>query len=343
MSGAHTKTESPTGAMAMQKTAEKTTTRLTAAPASPGPLPASLHGIGTRRGWRAGVLGECMAEFLGTLVLIAFGTGVVATAVAALNQSGRGAIPFAASGDWLLITCGWAAAVTLGVYVAGGVSGAHLNPALTVALAFRRKFPWSRVAPYALAQTAGAFVGAALVYLDYAPAIRSYEHAQGIVRGTAASVATAGIFMTAPAPYFAGSLTGPFIDQVIGTALLVLVVFALTDARNQPPKENLAPLIVGLLVAAIGMSFGADAGYAINPARDFGPRLLAAVAGWGSAAFPGADGYFWVPILGPLVGGVLGAVVYDWFIGDVLVARGEIATADVETAGDVVKQEPVLG
>ena len=216
----------------MQKTADETSKRLTNAPPVPVPMtPAPLPRRG-RRAWRTGVLGECLAEFLGTLVLIAFGTGVVATAVAALNQSGRGAVPFAASGDWLLITCGWAAAVTLGVYVAGGVSGAHLNPALTVALALRRQFPWSRVAPYALAQTAGAFVGAALVYIDYGAAIRSYEHAQGIVRGTAASAATAGIFMTGPAPYFAGSLVGPFVDQVIGTALLVLVVFALTDARN---------------------------------------------------------------------------------------------------------------
>jgi len=295
------------------------------------------------RGWRTGVLGECAAEFLGTLVLIAFGTGVVAMTVAALNQSGRGSAQFAASGDWLLITFGWAVAVTLAAYVAGGVSGAHLNPALTVALALRRGFPWPKVLPYALAQTAGAFVGAALVYANYADAIRSYEQSQGIVRGAAESVATAGIFMTGPAPYYHGALLGPFVDQVLGTALLVLGVFALTDDRNQPPKGNLAPLVVGLLVAAIGMSFGANAGYAINPARDLGPRLLAALAGWGTVAFPGAGGYWWVPIAGPLVGAVIGAVVYDLCIGRVLVARGEIATTDVEVLGSVVKDEPVLG
>src|SRR5207237_9750597 len=109
-----------------------------------GPGGRVMSGIGggatNRRGWRAGVLGECLAEFLGTLVLMAFGTGVVATAVAALNQSGRGTTAFVAGGDWLLITCGWAAAVTLGVYVAGGVSGAHLNPAVTLAVALRRGF-----------------------------------------------------------------------------------------------------------------------------------------------------------------------------------------------------------
>jgi glycerol uptake facilitator protein len=289
------------------------------------------------------VLGECLAEFLGTLVLIAFGTGVVATTVAALNQSGRGTTAFVAGGDWLLVTFGWAVAVTLGAYVAGGVSGAHLNPALTVALALRRGFPWSRVAPYALAQTAGAFAGAALVYANYADAIRSFERGRGIVRGAASSAATAGIFVTGPAPYYGGALLGPLVDQVIGTALLVLAVFALTDERNQPPKGNLAPVVVGLLVAAIGMSFGANAGYAINPARDLGPRLLAALAGWGAVALPGAGGYWWVPVVGPLVGGVVGAVTYDVCVGRVLVARGEAATADVDAAGSVVKEEPVLG
>jgi glycerol uptake facilitator protein len=287
------------------------------------------------------MLGECLAEFLGTLVLIAFGTGVVATAVAALNQSGRGTTAFAAGGDWLLVTCGWAAAVTLGVYVAGGVSGAHLNPALTVALALRRGFPWAKVVPYSIAQIAGAFAGAGLVYVNYADAIRAFERSQGIVRG-AVSAGTVGIFVTGPAPYFGGSLVGPLVDQVLGTALLVLVVFALTDDRNQPPKGNLAPLVVGLLVAAIGMSFGANAGYAINPARDFGPRLVTALAGWGPAAFPGVSGFWWVPIVGPLIGGPLGGAVYDLCVGRVLVARGEPATQDVEVRGEVVKEEAVV-
>jgi glycerol uptake facilitator protein len=294
-----------------------------------------------RAGWRSGTVGECLAEFLGTFVLIAFGCGVVATAVAALNQSGRGSVAFQAGADWLLITCGWAAAVTLGAYVAGGVSGAHLNPALTVALALRRGFPWAKVVPYAIAQIAGAFAGAAVVYANYAAAIAAFERSQGIVRASASGAGTVGIFVTGAAPYYAGGVGGPLLDQVIGTALLVLVIFALTDDRNQPPKSNLAPLVVGLLVAAIGMSFGANAGYAINPARDFGPRLLTLAAGWGANAFP-ASGYWWVPIVGPLIGGPLGAVVYDAFVGRVLVARGEPATMDVETGGSVVKEEPVV-
>jgi glycerol uptake facilitator protein len=135
-------------------------------------------------------------------------------------------------------------------------------------------------------------------------------------------------------------MIGPLIDQIVGTAFLLMFVLALTDERNQPPKSNLAPLLVGLAVAAIGMSFGANAGYAINPARDFGPRVFAWLAGWGRVALPGVHGYVWVPIIGPLVGGVVGAVVYDLFIRDVLVAGGVPPAADVEARGRTVEEEP---
>ena len=294
-----------------------------------------------RQGWRRTVWGELSAEFLGTFVMIAFGEGVVAMAVAALNQSGRGAQIFAASGDWLLITWGWALAVTFGVYIAGGISGAHLNPAITLALAFRRGFPWRKVIPYVGAQTLGAFAGAAIVFLNYSDAISSYERAHNIVRGAANSVVTFSIFATSPAPYYGLSHFGPMLDQIIGTMFLVLVIFALTDTRNQPPHSNLAPVVVGLVVAGIGMSFGANAGYAVNPARDFGPRFFAWLAGWGGVALPGANNYFWIPIIGPVIGGTLGAIVYDLFIHDVLVARGEPVDAKLEAKGRTVKQEPL--
>jgi glycerol uptake facilitator protein len=294
--------------------------------------------------WRRTVWGELLAEFLGTLVLIAFGDGVVAMAVAALNQSGRGTQIFAASGDWLLIAWGWALAVTFGVYVAGGVSGAHINPAVTLALAVRRNFPWRKVVPYWVAQLVGAFVGAALVYLVYHQAIASFETAKHITRGAlggaADSTPTFSIFATFPAPYFGSSMIGPLIDQIVGTAFLLMFVLALTDERNQPPKSNLAPLLVGLAVAAIGMSYGANAGYAINPARDFGPRVFAWLAGWGQVALPGVHGYVWVPIIGPFVGGVVGAVVYDLFIRDVLLARGVPPAPDVEARGETVEEGP---
>ena len=292
-----------------------------------------------RSGWRSTIWGELSAEFLGTFVLLAFGRGVVAMVVAALNQSGRGAESFAASGDWLLIAWGWALAVTFAVYVAGGVSGAHINPAVTLAFAVKRDFPWSKVPPYVVAQTLGAFLGAALIYLNYYDAIASYERAEHITRGTAASVPTFSIFATFPAPYY-GGYAGPVISEIIGTAFLIIFVFAIVDALNQPPKSNMAPLLIGLAVGAIGMSLGANSGYAINPARDFGPRVFAWLAGWGDVALPsiapdaGVNAYFWVPIVAPLVGGVIGAFVYDFFIREVLVARGEQPDREIEPRGE---------
>src|SRR3954471_23134136 len=209
-------------------------------------IPVLVRGSGLKR--RGGIWGECLAEFLGTFILIAFGDGVVAMAVAALPGSGRtenSTTIFLAAGDWLLITWGWALAVTFAVYVAGGVSGAHINPAVTLAFAVKRDFPWSKVLPYIAAQMLGAFVGAALVYLNYSAAIASFESAMGITRGAPDSIPTFSIFATFPAPYYDGYI-GPFIDQIIGTAFLVLFVFALVDARNQPPESNMAPLLVGL-------------------------------------------------------------------------------------------------
>lgn len=285
--------------------------------------PLLARGSGLKR--LAGLRGELLAEFLGTLVLIAFGDGVVAMAVAALPGSGRAQTPttiFLAAGDWLLIAWGWAFAVAFAVYVAGGVSGAHINPAVTIAFAVRRKFPWNKVGPYIVAQVVGAFVGAALVYLVYHSAIGAYEHAR---KPPGHGVDTFSIFATFPGPFFHGSVWGPLIDQIVGTAFLLMFIVALIDARNTAVQANLGPLLVGLVVAAIGISYGANAGYAINPARDFGPRLFAWAAGWGKFAMPGNGpwftAYFWIPIVGPLIGGVIGVLVYDFFIGNVLHAR----------------------
>jgi glycerol uptake facilitator protein len=293
-----------------------------------------------RAAWRRTTWGELLSEFLGTFVLISFGDGVVAMAVAALNQSGRGTQIFAASGDWLLITWGWGFAVAFGVYVAGGISGAHINPAVTLAFAARRDFPWRKVPGYIAAQVAGAFVGALLVYVVYKGAIDSYERANDITRGDPSSVPTFSIFATFPAKYF-GNWFGPFLDQVVGTAFLVAFVFAVVDEVNQAPKANLAPLIIGFIVVAIGLSFGANAGYAINPARDFGPRFLAWIAGWGKVAIPGnygnISGYLWIPIVGPAIGGLIGAFVYDLGIRKTLLARGETPAPDVESRGRTVE------
>lgn len=274
------------------------------------------------------------------MLLIMLGDGVVAMAVAALNQSGRGTEIFQASGDWLLITWGWGFAVTFAVYAVGGVSGAHINPAVTLSFALRRGFDWKKVPGYMAAQLVGAFVGAALVYAVYKGAIDSYERVNHITRGDPNSVPTFSIFATFPAKYL-GNWVGPFVDQVVGTALLVGFVFAVVDEINQPVRSNLAPLIIGFIVVAVGISYGANAGYAINPARDFGPRLFALVAGWGKIAMPGDYGnvntYFWIPIVGPFVGGAIGAYIYDLVIRDTLLARGEVPEPGVEERGRTVE------
>ncbi|ALV32595.1 MIP/aquaporin family protein [Streptomyces sp. CdTB01] len=278
---------------------------------------------------RGGLLGECLSEFLGTFVLISFGCGVVAMAVAALPGSGRTSGPttiFVGVGDWLLITFGWAFAVVFGVYVAGGVSGAHLNPAVTLAFAVRRKFAWAKVLPYWGSQLVGAFTGAALVYGVYHNAISTFDSVAKGPKTNGHTLATFSIFGTFPAPYFHGGIWGPLIDQIVGTAFLVMLVVALIDLRNTAVQANLGPLLIGFVVAAIGMSFGANAGYAINPARDFGPRLFTWIAGWKELALPGSlsgafSAYWWIPIVGPLIGGVIGVLVYDLFIGDVLNVR----------------------
>ena len=163
-----------------------------------------------------------------------------------------------------------------------------------------------------------------------------------ITRGAANSVPTYSIFATFPAKYL-GNWVGPSVDQVVGTAFLVAFVFAVTDEFKQPVRANLAPWIVRLVVVAIGLSFGANAGYAINPARDFGPRLFAWAAGYGKVAMPGDYGnvntYFWIPIVWTSVGGLVGAYIYDFVIRDTLIARGEQPAAGVEEHGRTVEDE----
>jgi glycerol uptake facilitator protein len=283
--------------------------------------------VGVKTGWRARSLwSELLAEFLGTFVLLAFGAGVVAVAVVGLPESGRTPAIFAGAGDWLLITWGWAMAVAMAVYVAGGVTGAHINPAVTFAFAVKGDFPWAKVLPYAAAQVAGAFAGAALCYADYAPAINMWNAAHRVIaRADPGGMTTFSIFATFPAHYYGASLFGPLFDQIVGTFFLLLFVLAIIDTLNLAVQANLGPFMVGMAVAAIGMSYGTGAGYAINPARDFGPRLFCWLMGWGANAFPGPYGYWWVPIVGPLIGASCGVMVYKFFIADTLAARTAVA------------------
>jgi len=298
---------------------------------------------GTKRWrWAQTTAGELVAEFLGTMIILAFGDGVVAMVVAALPGSGRSSTS-PTSANWLLISWAWGFAVAFAVWVAGGVSGAHLNPAVTLALAARRGFSWRKVPAFWIVQVAGGFVGAALVWSDYHTAIDALNNSMHIIRGTEKSLATYSIFATFPAPYF-HSWVGPFVDQVIGTGFLVAFIFAITDEYNAPIKGNLAPLGVGLIVVLIGMSFGADAGYAINPARDLGPRLWAWVVGYKKLALPGDFGnintYMWIPIVGPLLGAVLGGTIYDYSIRKVLIARGATPDPDMVEQGTDSLDEP---
>jgi glycerol uptake facilitator protein len=255
---------------------------------------------------------ELVAEFLGTLVLIAFGNGVVAM-VQLFGHAVPGEI---VNGGYTNITVAWGLAVTMGIYIAGKISGAHLNPAVTPALAVRRGFPWRKVIPYAAAQTAGAFLGAALVFSNYRVAFLKAD--PGLEH-------TAGIFTTFPA--FPAALSAGFIDQTIGTALLLLMILAITDERNQPPLANMGPIMIGLVVVVIGMSFGGLHGYAINPARDFGPRLFTAIAGFKNNGLTDGSQVWWVPIAGPLLGGVIGACVYDFGVRRFLPAVEEPKTS----------------
>jgi len=231
---------------------------------------------------------ELFAEFLGTMVLILFGDGVVAMVV------------LFDKGGYTNITLAWGLAVTMGIYIAGKITGAHLNPAVTLPLAVFRGFPWSKVVPYWIAQVAGAFVAAGIVYWNYR---------LQFLRVDPLLEKTAGVFTTFPA--FPLQLSAGLLDQTIGTALLVLMIFAITDERNTPPGSNMTPLMVGLVVVVIGMAFGGMHGYAINPARDFGPRLFTVVAGFKNNGLTDGSMVFWVPIVGPLAGGVIGAGAYD--------------------------------
>jgi MIP family channel proteins len=243
---------------------------------------------------------EILAEFLGTYVLISFGAANVTQVVLSHEKNGA----------YLSINIAWGIAVMMGILVAGGVTGAHLNPAVTFSNAVHRAFPWGKVLPYCAAQVAGAFCGAATAFFLYREAFDAFDKG---VRQVSGELGTAGIFATYPAPYL--STFGGFVDQFIGTMMLLLVISAIGDAQNNSALGNLGPIAVGLLVVVIGASMGMNAGYAINPARDLGPRLFTLVAGWGAEVFRAGNYYFWVPIVGPICGGIAGTFIYDLFIG----------------------------
>jgi glycerol uptake facilitator protein len=270
-------------------------------------------------------LGELVAEFFGTMILILFGVGVVAQVVT--NPDG-------AMGDHDSIAWAWGIGVILGVYVAGRISGGHINPAVTIALAAFKGFPWRKVLPYTLAQTAGAFVAAIIVRFVYADLIARIDPDH--------TIASQGIYSTLPGNNVEGAnvtIATAFFDQIVGTAILVFVVFALITAANNPPLANMTPVVIGLLVVGIGMAWGANAGYAINPARDFGPRLASLVTGYETAMFDqNGQLYFWLPIVAPIIGGLIGGAAFKYLVERYLPAEVPEVTLE-PTPSDATPQQ----
>jgi len=234
-----------------------------------------------------------LAEVFGTAVLIILGDGVVANVVL---QRSKGQ-----NSGWIVITAGWAAAVTIAVYCVNAISGAHLNPAVTIALATTGAFDWAKVPMYIVAQIAGGFIGGVVVWLAYLPHWKA----------TPDPVSKLSVFSTTPAIRQPGA---NLVAEIIGGFMLVLALLAVLSPSNFVPGSDLAkgfgPLLVGVIVMAIGLSLGGPTGYAINPARDLGPRIAHAVLPIDGKG--GSDwGYSWIPIVGPIIGGVLGALLYQ--------------------------------
>jgi len=254
------------------------------------------------------MLGQLVGEVFGTFILILLGDGVVAN----VGLAPRLAAP---AYNWNTITIGWAFAVIVAVYVSAGVSGAHLNPAVTVALAARRGFPWGKVLPYIVAQMIGAFLGAFAVFLCYRDGLVAAGMPNVWCTGPGSVFGNAFWGGTGEAAVGAYSFTTAIITEIFGTAVLLWGVLASGDAKNTGLMHNMGPFLVGGTVLAVGLSLGGPSGYAINPARDLGPRLFGLVAGT-QGLF--SSGYWWIPVVAPIIGGVLGAFAYDWFVTNYL-------------------------
>lgn len=261
------------------------------------------------------LFGECLAEVIGTAILLFFGAGVVA------NQ-----VLVGASISWWELSLLWGLGVAMAVYITGGVSGAHINPAVTIGLASVGDFSWKKVIPFIGSQIFGAFIGAAGAYFIYS---------EQFVEKTAANMT---IFHTLAME----NISNPkaMMIELLLTAILLMGIMAMSEPLNSSAPKGLGGAIsVGLLVAAIGGIGGKLTGFAINPARDFGPKLFTALAGWGTTPFTAHNYYFWVPIVGPILGGIIGSVIYKKFIRAYLPAvlkSGEVKE-DMVT-GDILEK-----
>lgn len=242
---------------------------------------------------------ETLSEFLGTFIMIVLGCGTVAQAILSRGRAG----------GVVTISVGFSMAVVMAIYVTGGVSGGHINPAVSFAMCLFGRMKWYKLPFYVGAQFLGAFVGAAALFGIYYDGLMSFAGGQLLIVG---ENATALIFATYPAPYL--SLTNAFADQVVATMFLLMIVFAIFDGRNLGVPRGLEPIAVGLLIIVISSSLGLNSGCAMNPARDLSPRLFTALAGWGFEVFTAGNNFWWIPVVGPLVGAAIGGLVYVSFI-----------------------------
>ncbi|OAX42144.1 major intrinsic protein superfamily membrane channel protein [Rhizopogon vinicolor AM-OR11-026] len=248
---------------------------------------------------------EPAAEFLGTMIFITIGTGVNCQVFLSMDPNVE-AVP---RGTFLSLNLAWAAGLALGVWIAGGISGGHLNPAVTFSLAVFRGFPWKKVPIYALAQLLGAFCAAGIVYANYFHVINIVEGGRSIrtINGSGDLFATyAASFMTPVSCFF---------SEFIGSAILAIGGLCATDKNNGPPPPGLVPLALFIVLFGIGASLGMNTNYCLNPARDLGPRLFTAAAGYGSAVFTYRNQYWlWCAILGPVTGMLFGVFAYDTLV-----------------------------
>ncbi|XP_073433282.1 aquaporin-3-like [Dendrobates tinctorius] len=241
-----------------------------------------------------------LAEFLGTAILILFGCG----SVAQMELSGF------AKAQFLSVNMAFGFAVTAGSYVCAGISGAHLNPAVSFSMYLLKKMTCELMIVYFVAQFLGSFFGASLVFVLYFDALHVYSGGNWTVYGPQA---TAGIFASYPSEHL--SVANGFSDQVIATAALMICLLAIIDEKNNAAPRGLQPFVIGLIVLLVGLSMGFNCGYPINPARDLAPRFFTALAGWGAEVFRAGGHWWWVPVVGPMVGGVIGSFIYDLLIG----------------------------
>lgn len=248
---------------------------------------------------------EPAAEFLGTMIFVTLGTGVNCQVFLSIDPNVE-AVP---RGDFLSLNFGWAAGVALGVWIAGGISGGHLNPAITFTLAVFRGFPWKKVPFYIFAQLLGAFCGGSVVYANNFHAIDIVEGGPDIrtINGSGDLLATyAASFLTPVSCFF---------SEFLGSAILIIGVLCITDKKNGPPPQGLVPLALFIVVLGIGTSLGMNTSYSLNPARDLGPRFFTAAIGYGTAVFTYRNQYWlWCIVLGPVTGMLCGAFIYDTLI-----------------------------